>query len=90
MKSLRHLPRTLVGMAGLCSLLPSPVLACAACYGRSDSPLASGMNWGIFTLLGVVVTVLVSIASFFIYIIRRETARTRTEPAAPNLSEAKI
>ena len=48
------------------------------------------MNWGIFTLMGVVITVLLSIASFFIYIIRRETARTRTEPAAQNLSEAKI
>jgi len=90
MKSLRHLVKGLAVVFGLATLLPSPVLACAACYGRSDSPLASGMNWGIFTLLGVVVTVLVSIASFFIYIIRRETARTRTEPAEQNLSEAKI
>ena len=59
-------------------------LACAACYGKSDSPLASGMNWGIFTLLGVVVTVLISIASFFIYIIRRETllAEKNSAPAA--------
>jgi hypothetical protein len=31
------------------------LFACAACYGKSDSPLASGMNWGIFTLLGVIV-----------------------------------
>jgi heme/copper-type cytochrome/quinol oxidase subunit 2 len=90
MKSLRHLVRVLMVFAGSAAWLPSPARACAACYGRSDSPLASGMNWGIFTLLGVVVTVLVSIASFFIYIIRKETARTRTEPAAPNLSEAKI
>jgi len=90
MKLLNHLVRGLTMVAATAVLLPSSGLACAACYGRSDSPLASGMNWGIFTLLGVVVTVLVSIASFFIYIIRRETARTRTEPAAQNLSEAKI
>ncbi len=55
----------MAAIAGSMAFLPSPVLACAACYGRSDSPLASGMNWGIFTLLGVVITVLVSIAGFF-------------------------
>ena len=36
--------------------------------------MAHGMNWGIFTLLGVIVTVLATIASFFVYIIRKETA----------------
>lgn len=48
--------------------------------------MAQGMNWGIFTLLGVIVTVLATIASFFVYIIRKETAadhnpqpRTQTE-----------
>lgn len=90
MKLMSHLLKGLAVVAGMAVWLPSPAHACAACYGRSDSPLASGMNWGIFTLMGVVITVLLSIASFFIYIIRRETARTRTEPAAQNLSEAKI
>jgi hypothetical protein len=47
------------------------VWACAACYGQSDSPLAKGMNWGIFSLLGVVVFVLGSVASFFVYIGKR-------------------
>ena len=28
----------------------SSALACATCYGASDSPLAQGMNWGIATL----------------------------------------
>jgi hypothetical protein len=79
---------TMVAAAG--AFVPSPVLACAACYGRSDSPLASGMNWGIFTLLGIVVTVLVSIAGFFFYIINREAAQVETEPAAQNLTEVKI
>jgi hypothetical protein len=58
----------------LAALAPSPLIACAACYGKSDSPLASGMNWGIFTLLGIIVTVLVSIAGFFVFIIRKEAS----------------
>lgn len=50
------------------------LLACAACYGQSDSPMANGMNWGIFTLLVVVVGVLGSIAAFFIYLARKTAA----------------
>ena len=53
---------------------PSPLLACATCFGQSDSAMAQGMNWGIFTLLAVVATVLATIASFFVYLIRKETA----------------
>lgn len=45
--------------------------ACATCFGKSDSKLAEGMNWGIFTLLVVVVGVLGGISAFFIYIARR-------------------
>ncbi|HVU07391.1 MAG TPA: hypothetical protein VHG89_02475 [Verrucomicrobiae bacterium] len=72
------------------ALAPSPLFACAACYGKSDSPLASGMNWGIFTLLGVIVTVLASIATFFIYIIRKEAAANDNASNAvlKNLTEA--
>ena len=70
------------------AMSPSPLFACAACYGKSDSPLASGMNWGIFTLMGVIVSVLVSIAGFFVYLIRREAALA-AKAAAENLSEAK-
>ena len=55
--------------------------ACAACYGKSDSALASGMNWGIFTLLGVVLTVLTCIALFFVHIVRKEEAMSN--PPAP-------
>jgi hypothetical protein len=50
---------------------PSAVLACAACFGKSDSPLAQGMNWGILSLLVVVGLVLGGIASFFIYLAKR-------------------
>jgi hypothetical protein len=55
---------------GLVLHAPS-VFACAACFGKSDSPLAKGMNWGIFSLLAVVVTVLSGIASFFVYLGRK-------------------
>jgi len=68
--NLRYVSKALVlGLA--VALQPRAVLACAACYGASDSPMAQGMNWGIFTLLGVVVGVLGGIAGFFIYLARR-------------------
>ena len=53
---------------------PVKLFACATCYGASDSPMADGMNWGIFTLLGIVVPVLVSFLAFFIYLIRKSEA----------------
>jgi hypothetical protein len=46
-------------------------LACATCFGVSDSKLAQGMNWGILSLLVVVGSVLLGIAVFFAFIIRR-------------------
>jgi len=57
--------------------------ACAACYGKSDSALASGMNWGILTLLGVVLTVLTTIALFFVHIVRKEEAMSNPPPPPP-------
>ena len=53
---------------------PGHLFACAACYGKSDSPMAQGMNWGIFSLLVVVVGVLGSIGGFFIYLARKSAA----------------
>ena len=46
-------------------------LACAACYGQSDSAMAQGMNWGIMVLLGVIGGVLGAIAGFFVYLARK-------------------
>jgi len=60
-----------LGLALLFILQPSTLLACAACYGQSDSAMAKGMNWGIFTLLAVVVSVLGGIAGFFVFLARR-------------------
>jgi hypothetical protein len=53
------------------ALLPRAAWGCAACYGQSDSPLAQGMNWGILSLLAVIVTVLGGVAAFFVYLAKR-------------------
>ena len=53
------------------------LLACAACYGQSDSPLAAGMNWGIFSLLGTIIFVLGAVVAFFVYLARRSAAGNR-------------
>ena len=68
-------------------LRPRTLQACAACYGKSDSPLASGMNWGILTLLGVVLAVLCGVMIFFVHVIRHEE-QTPPEPPADSTHEA--
>jgi hypothetical protein len=67
-------PKIKFGLAALLAtalLRPDSLLACAACYGQSDSPLAKAMNWGIFTLLGFVVCVLGGITMFFVHVGRK-------------------
>jgi len=68
---------------------PMALWACSACYGASDSALAKGMNWGIFSLLGIVVGVLGSVATFFVFLAKRAAAApslppATQEPPAPN------
>lgn len=52
-------------------------LACAACYGKSDSAMAKGMNAGILALLGVIGAVLCGAATFFVYLARRSSAMAK-------------
>lgn len=82
MKSLRKI------LVAAAALAPSPLFACAACYGRSDSPLAYGINWGIFTLLGIILTVLTCIALFFVHVIRREESLTEEDSNQKNPPDA--
>ena len=89
MKLFRKILKAAWIAVALAALAPPPLLACAACYGQSDSPLASGMNWGIFTLMGVIVTVLATIATFFVYLIRKETA-AGDHPAPTIPTEVKV
>ena len=51
----------------LAYLTPSSALACAACFGQDSGPMAQGMNWGILSLLGVIVSVLITVAAFFVW-----------------------
>jgi uncharacterized membrane protein len=44
--------------------------------------MAAGMNWGIVTLLGMIVFVLGGVAGFFFFLIRRSTATTARSQAA--------
>ena len=66
--------RLLVVLATL-HLAPA-VFACATCFGKSDSKLAEGMNWGILTLLFVILGVLGGIAAFFVFLARRSAAHS--------------
>ncbi len=91
MRTMKWFPRALLlPAASLAALAPRPLFACAACYGQSNDPLAHGMNWGIFSLLGVVVLMLTSIATFFFFLIRREAAAQKKTPEDNHLSGAQI
>jgi len=65
MKLFRGLLRAAVaaGAAGVANA-PAPLLACAACTGKSDGALAQGMNWGILTVLSCFIV-------FFVHVARR-------------------
>jgi hypothetical protein len=63
------------------------VFACAACFGKSDSNMAQGMNMGIFALLLVITSVLCGIAGFFVYVARRSAHLDAAGGLPKNLSE---
>ena len=48
-----------------------PAMACPVCFGESDSPMAQGMNNGIFFLLGVIGTVQIGFVALFVSFRRR-------------------
>ncbi len=61
-------------VAGVFLACSPAAVACAACFGRSDSALAKGLNWGIFALMVCIVSVLAAIAACFICLARRMSA----------------
>ena len=69
------------------TLAANSAFACAVCGGASDSNLAQGMNWGIFSLLVVVVAVLGGISTFFIFLARRAAA-VSAETTLSSLAES--
>lgn len=65
---------------------PAKLLACATCYGNVDTNMTEGMNWGIFTLMAVIGTVLAAFLTFLIYAIRKSEAleaAAQKNPASP-------
>ena len=93
MKSSRKFLKTIFVAAALAVLTGSQLFACPACGSANGdmppSPLTDGMNLGILTLFVVIASVLASIATFFVFIIRREAAMTE-KTAVENLSEVKV
>jgi hypothetical protein len=69
------------------ALQAQPLFACAACYAKLNepSPLAEGMNWGIFSLLGVIVCVLGGIATFAIFLAKRSAMMPASADAGQSL-----
>ena len=92
-RALAMLKRT--GVAAVVTLAsPGVALACPVCFGENDSPLASGINYGILAMLVVVVGLWVAFASFFIYLRRRAKLAEAAEgtpaaagPAVPGVAQ---
>jgi hypothetical protein len=73
--SYRPLRKALLAGLALAPVLRAPsVLACAACFGKTDAPLAVAMNWGILSLLVVVGCVLSGVAAFGVFLAKRSSA----------------
>ncbi len=66
---------------------PSLLWACAACYGQDSGPMAQGMNWGILSLLAIIVSVLVGVAGFFVYLANR-SAQLPAATVPPQLANS--
>ena len=78
-----------LGLLAMVSLSPS-ALACATCFGESDSPLAAGVSWGILTMIVVAYSVLFSIIGFFIFVARRAAAMAALETEVGELQESAV
>ncbi len=61
----------------LLALAPA-AMACAVCGGASDSAMAKGMNWGIFSLMAVIGSMLAGIASFFVFLAKKSVRLNAT------------
>lgn len=69
----------------LLEALTGSAQACAVCVGDPDSPLTQGMIAGVLLLLGVIVSVLIAIAGFFIFL-AHNSRRVSAGGADPNPS----
>jgi hypothetical protein len=92
-KSSNKFLKTIFAAAAMSVFTASQLFACPMCGSANSnmppSPLTDGMNLGILTLFVVIAGVLGTIATFFVFIIRRE-AQLAAKAAAENLSEIKV
>ncbi len=57
------------------SIVPRVAAACPVCFGAKDSPMTSGMNAAILTMLGITGSVLLAIVTTFFILWRRYRRR---------------
>ncbi|MDP6083627.1 MAG: hypothetical protein QF663_09240 [Verrucomicrobiota bacterium] len=50
---------------------PSAAEACAVCFGAPDSPMTKGMQWGIASLIFILIPVLGGVGGFFVFLFKR-------------------
>lgn len=72
MRRLGSIARVFIAIL-LVALSQPSMQACTACFGKSDSNLAKGMNMGIFALLLVITAVLCGVAGFFVFLAKRSS-----------------
>ena len=58
---------------------PSALEACAVCFGAPESPMTKGMQWGIASLVLILVPVLGGVGGFFVFLARRGKAYAQFE-----------
>ena len=52
-------------------MIDNLTLACAVCFGAPDDPMTKGMQWGIATLLLILLPVLSTFGGFFFFLYKR-------------------
>jgi uncharacterized membrane protein len=75
-----------VAVGAAVAVFSTSAQACAACFGRSNSEMAKGLNWGIFVLMLFIVGVLGTIAACFFRLARRMAAYSEMEGGVPPLT----
>ena len=79
----RESTRLLTMVAALVVLAPAAVWACPICFGGDpDSPIAQGVNWAVFTLLGVTGGVLSGFVGFIFHLMKRSRQALGDDAAA--------
>ena len=78
-----------VGIA-LYASFPHEVLACAVCYGASDTTEAQGINMAVLFLLGTTGLVLASFGALFMYLMVRARRVPPLMPRGAELPEGNI